>query len=126
MSELSKMTVVNALLQSFYPARFLELSTPLTGYEFQRTRTELCARADLAKYRVQDLSEGAVGRRRMADIEDGSSSSDHLLDTVLARLGGGPKYDVILCDPHHTYADSLNDLRNAWMLLAPEIGRAHV
>ena len=119
MSELSKMTVVNTLLQSFYPARFLELSTPLTGYEFQRTRTELCARADLAKYRVQDLSEGAVGRRRMADIEDCSSSSDHLLNTVLARLGGGPKYDVILCDPYHTYADSLNDLRNAWMLLAP-------
>ena len=61
MSELSKMTVVNALLQSFYPARFLELSTPLTGNEFERTRTELCARADLAKYRVQDLSEGAGG-----------------------------------------------------------------
>ena len=41
MSELSKMTVVNVLLQSFYPARFLELSTPLTGHEFRRTRTEL-------------------------------------------------------------------------------------
>ena len=75
-------------------------------------------RADLAKYRVHDLSE-AGGGPDDADIEDGSTNSDHLLDTMLRWLGKRPKYDVILCDPYHSYSDSLNDLRNAWILLVP-------
>ena len=107
------MTVVNALLRAFYPARFLELSTPLTGHEFARTRTDLCARADLAKYRIQAGTQSAD----RADLEDCSDTSGALVRALLRRLRNRPKYDVILCDPHHSYANSLDDLRNAWALL---------
>ena len=119
MSELSKMTIVNVLLRAYYPARFLELSTPQTGHGFKQTRNELCARADLAKYRVPVTSQRPVGDADQADIEDGSPTSDDLVDTILGRLGNRPTYDVILCDPFHSYMDSLNDLRNAWRLLVP-------
>ena len=118
MSELSKMTVVNTLLRACYPARFLELSTPGTGYEFNQTRTELCARADLAKYRVQADREGPRGADK-AHIEDGSPTSGVLVESILRLIGDRPGYDVILADPHHSYEDSLNDLRSAWRLLVP-------
>ena len=118
MSELSKMTVVNALLRAFYPARFLELSTPRTGYEFNRTRTELCARADLAKYRVHADREGLRGADK-AHIEDASPTSGVLVESILRLIGDRPGYDVILADPYHSYAGSLDDLRSAWRLLVP-------
>lgn len=117
--ELSKMSVVNVLMGAYYPARFLELSTAMTGHEFDRSRHELCARADLAKYRLDDGSRNFSADACAVDFGDPSASSDRVVRAVADHLGEGRLYDVVFCDPHHSYRDSLNDLRSAWMLLAP-------
>lgn len=114
------MSVVNALADAFYPTRFLELSTPKTGHLFEELRFDLCARADLAKYRTPCSSQTESGREAgCAAFHDAWPNSDRLLDEILVRLGDQPKYDVALCDPHHSYANSLGDLSAAWKLLEP-------
>jgi len=109
-SAFGKMDIVNRLAARFNYRRYLELATGTTGRQ----------------YRLIDRARFAECRRLLyntrEDYDDGLSidyrTTGFDIAAPLAAIGGA-RFDIILVDSYHGYAQSRRDLEAAFTLLTP-------
>lgn len=105
---MQKFEIVNALIAKNGYDKYLEISTPSTGFRFSRIdRTALRWRHRLVYRCPRTYLDGSEITFRSEDEE-----IRHLLDPALP-------YDIIFVDPFHTFECSLRDLQSALAMLQP-------
>lgn len=105
-----KAEIARRLSDVFGYTRYLEITTTTTGARYADARAAgyaLCER--LVYRRNHDVADGLP--------VDFSSAGDDISGPAAQIRAAGRQYDVILVDPHHTYACSARDLRFAFSLL---------
>lgn len=104
-----KMDIVNRLGQRFGYRRYLEIATGTTGNEYWRLDRSRFAECRRLLYNVpESFDDGMPIDYRAAGLD---------IAAPLAALGGA-RFDVILVDPYHAYAQSRRDMEAAFAMLA--------
>jgi hypothetical protein len=104
---MTKSGIISALAAKHGYVSYLEISTPLTGFEFDRVSFPgLGTRHRFAYWCRHDSDKQPALIRRDDLLLDAGSLREHA------------KYDIILVDSHHTYECSMRDLLLARALLA--------
>jgi hypothetical protein len=107
----TKSDLVNHLARVRGYRRYLEIHVPSTGFQFGAVDRSLLHCERLTYSCPEEWSDGCPVDFRVAGFDISEAA-----ETLKAR---GPRYDIILVDPWHTYEASLRDLRLAYELLTP-------
>jgi hypothetical protein len=111
----TKTELVNVLIEEYRCRRFLEISTPTTGYSFTEIQgSSLDVRHRLIYNYPEYCDDGYPHTFRTSQ-----PFSYELVKRVLSLNDGKPAYDIVFLDPYHTYRCSRTDLRGAFALLEP-------
>jgi hypothetical protein len=101
--------IINRLAARFGYRRYLEFATGTTGHEYRRIDRSRFAECRRLLYNVPEgFDDGMPIDYRAAGLDIAS-----LLNAI-----GGARFDVILVDPYHAYAQSRRDLEAALALLS--------
>jgi hypothetical protein len=110
-----KSDIINLINRKYGLRRFLEISTPTTGFAFADTDAAMLEVCHRLVYNCGETEDDGLPYT----FRTSAPYSYELIGEILAKVEGGPCYDSIFVDSFHTYKCSHTDLSGAFALLKP-------
>ncbi|MGP8232989.1 MAG: hypothetical protein ACLQL2_10040 [Methylovirgula sp.] len=105
-----KSDIINLLGAKYGFVSHLEISTPITGFQYALIDRTQYTRCERAVY-------GIVDENALSDQDITYGTSQRTSCDIVSALSTKPLFDVVFVDPHHTYENSFEDIVGGFSLL---------